>query len=137
MTETELAYIAGFFDGEGSINIRRRKRSGRTNYSLSISMTQTNELVLCEMADILEVGSVRKMKTHKSKKDAWRWDAGNGAAYKVLLKILPYLRVKNLEAEHALRFHNWKICNIPKGTAATEEQTARMEEMKLQLQDMR
>lgn len=53
--EQQLAYVAGFFDGEGSISLR--VRSGKYPF-LQLSMTQTSRPVLEFVQGVLGVGII-------------------------------------------------------------------------------
>ena len=51
MNEIDVAYIAGLFDGEGSINIKRgvekkKKHKGKPGYRLSNSMRISMEITM-------------------------------------------------------------------------------------------
>lgn len=59
LLEAEIAYIAGIFDGEGSIGYYRTKR-GR--YKLNISITNTNFLLLSWLQNKVPFGRVRVQK---------------------------------------------------------------------------
>ena len=70
MNEIDAAYIAGLFDGEGSINIKRgiekkKKHKGKPGYRLSNSMrismeiTMTDRSVLLWVHEVLGVGTLK------------------------------------------------------------------------------
>ena len=71
--ETDRAYIAGLFDGEGSIHFKRgnekkKKHNGegyRISNSLRLSMeiTMTDESVLRWVHEVLGVGTLNKKTT--------------------------------------------------------------------------
>jgi intein/homing endonuclease len=99
MTETEKAWLAGLFDGEGCVWCRWPKR---TNVIVEIKMThkatiqRVNKLCRGRFAiGNLSLGSL-------GKKDQWRWSLDtNGARY--FLKLVgPYLVTKKREAIIAL-----------------------------------
>ena len=106
--ETDRAYIAGLFDGEGSIYFRRgvekkKKHTGkgyRTSNSLRLSMeiTMTDESVLRWVHEVLGVGTVGE-KRYKTKytvgwKKQWRWRCQFRDAYLVARLFWPYSHVK-------------------------------------------
>ena len=79
--DTDKAYIAGLFDGEGSIHFKRgvekkKKHKGkgyRTSNSLRLSMeiTMTDESVLRWLHEVLGVGTLGE-KSYRSKfSDGW------------------------------------------------------------------
>ena len=77
--EVDIAYIAGLFDGEGSINIKRgvekkKKHKGkgyRTTNSMRISMeiTMTDQSVLIWVHEVLGVGTLRPKRVKGLRKD--------------------------------------------------------------------
>ncbi len=86
----EVGYIAGLFDGEGSLHIRRgmekkKKHRGKPGYRMSNSMrismeiAMTDEMVIRWVHEILGVGTVIRRdvkgltKTGKKFKTQWRW----------------------------------------------------------------
>jgi hypothetical protein len=80
----EAAYIAGFFDGEGSI----ARRDGR------ISITQKDPAPLYWIQKKLGCGSVLKRSG-----DSYRYGlSGKKRTYQFLMLILPYLIVKRQRA---------------------------------------
>ena len=90
IAETDLAYIAGLFDGEGSIHFKRgiekkKKHKGegyRLSNSMRISMeiTMTDHSVLIWLHEVLGVGTLRpktvkvnvKMELNTLKQYKWR-----------------------------------------------------------------
>ena len=86
----EVGYIAGLFDGEGSLHIRRgmekkKKHKGKPGYRMSNSMrismeiAMTDEYVIRWVHEILAVGTVirrdikGKTKSGGRFKTQWRW----------------------------------------------------------------
>jgi hypothetical protein len=78
--EVDIAYIAGLFDGEGSINIRRamekkKKHKGKPGYRMSNSMrismeiTMTDRSVLIWVHEVLGVGTLRPKTVKGLRKD--------------------------------------------------------------------
>lgn len=89
-----LAYVAGFFDGEGCIQIPCNERG---NYSLRINVCQKSEAVLQYIRSRLggEISDGRGVKI-------LYWHGFN--ALPVLELILPWLVVKKSQAELAIEF---------------------------------
>jgi len=109
-TDTDLAYVAGLFDGEGSIviGVSKRKRSDRIvpNHWLQVGIG------ICEksLVDWLHsefgghITSNGKTKEQGAKRQSWTWRvmSNEGAAF--LSSILNYLRIKKEQAELAIEF---------------------------------
>jgi len=109
--DTDKAYIAGLFDGEGSIHFKRgiekkKKHNGKPGYRLSNSMrinmeiTMTDYSVLVWVHEILGCGTLRPKKVKGFRKDGtkylkqWKWRATFRDAYYVCCLIWPWAHVK-------------------------------------------
>jgi hypothetical protein len=90
ISQSDISYIAGIFDGEGSLHIRRglekkKKHKGKPGYRMSNSMrismeiAMTDENVIRWIHEILAVGTVirrdvkGKTKSGGKFKTQWRW----------------------------------------------------------------
>ena len=87
-------YIAGLFDGEGSIVIGK---TGPREHELAITITNNYKPVLDEVA-LQFPGAVNRNRL------CWIYRAGHQAAQEFLEAIYPFLRIKQLRAELALEF---------------------------------
>ena len=98
MKDTEIAWLAGLFDGEGCVWCRWPKRK---NVIVEIKMTHRQTI---ERVQMLFPG--RMAKGHLSGfsiKPQWRWSLDTLGAGRFLVMILPYLVTKKDEAIIALR----------------------------------
>ena len=104
VSESDIAYIAGLFDGEGSISykqyMRKRKHQKKAYPTCSIRMeiAMTDRSVLIWLHEILAVGTVNP-KRYKTKytvgwKKQWRWRCQFRDAYYVARLLWPYVHVK-------------------------------------------
>ena len=110
LSETDISYIAGLFDGEGSIHFKRgtekkKKHTGkgyRTSNSLRLSMeiTMTDESVLRYVHEVLGVGTFNKKPSKGFRKDGtkylmqYRWRCTFRDAYYVCRLLWPYAHTK-------------------------------------------
>ena len=102
MNISDAAYIAGLFDGEGSVDFKRRKekRGKKTYYCQRILMRieMTDESVLNWVRDTLKVGTVRKRNRSPSVKahwkDRWVYSVRFRQALYVCKLLWPYAQVK-------------------------------------------
>ena len=110
IAQTDIAYIAGLFDGEGSIHFKRgpekkKKHKGeghRISNSMRISMeiTMTDHSVLIWVHEVLGVGTLTPKKVKGFRKDGtkylnqYRWRCTFRDAYQVCLLIWPFAHVK-------------------------------------------
>lgn len=105
LPKSTFAYIAGFFDGEGSVRIKSLKSGGRLYHSLMIKFTNTDLSVLTHIRSIIG-GSIRPLKSKNPKwKPAWDLRTTNRAELElILVQMLPFLIVKRHQIELALAF---------------------------------
>ena len=111
MRDTDLAYNAGLFDGEGSINIKRgiekkKKHKNKLGYRLSNSMrismeiTMTDKSVLIWVHEVLGVGTLKPKTVRGTRKDGtpylkqYKWRCVFRDAYLVSCALFPYAHVK-------------------------------------------
>jgi len=91
------SYIAGFFDGEGSI--------GHNGKGFRVTIPQTNEQVLQELKKFSKMGNViatAKRKAHW--KDNWVYYVARQEDVQVFLRrVLPHLIVKRSAVEQAIK----------------------------------
>ncbi len=103
LNDVDAAYIAGLFDGEGSITYKQymRKRKGKEkayptwNIQMEISMTEYSIMVW--ILETLGCGTVNKRPPHKTsmgKKMQYRWRCGYRDAYHVCKVLWPYAHIK-------------------------------------------
>jgi len=113
--DVDKAYIAGLFDGEGSVHFKRgiekKKKHKGEGYRLSNSMrinmeiTMTDYSVLLWVHETLGVGTLRPKTVKGTRKDGtkylpqWKWRCTFRDAYYVCLLIWPWSHVK-LEKIH-------------------------------------
>jgi len=110
VSKEDIAYIAGFFDGEGSVSILRRGDTGR--YDMHISVGQTTDEVIYWIEKKLG-GRVsfssrekQKRKDGSSCRPMWTWYACGSHAVDILQMLHPYLRVKQDQAGLAITFQD-------------------------------
>ena len=115
--QTKLAYLAGFFDGEGSFSICRTRSTLRTMadgskkkyvvYKLCVSCTNTNREVLAWMASNFggKVYTSNQENRNPNYKPRYNWIINNNEEReRFILGVLPYLKVKTEQAKIALEF---------------------------------
>ena len=111
MKKLDLAYIAGLFDGEGSLTIFSFLRNGRKFHTLSISIANQDKQVISWVRDLFG-GSVHDCMSAASKKGTgnpcWMWTTGSQVAKRFLLAVGPYTKIKKARVELAIQFQNTK-----------------------------
>ncbi len=97
--------MAGFFDGEGSINIVVRQRKHFSpEHTLNIAIGQKDGATLDWIKDNFG-GRIYVVKRDGS----FFWAASNIMAYSIIKMILPYLKYKKPQAEIAIEFYEGKL----------------------------
>jgi len=127
ISSEDIAYIAGLFDGEGSIYYARRiekkkKHSGkgyRTSMSQRISMevTMTDESVIRWLHEVLKVGTVVKKPRKGLRKDGtkylmqYKWRCTFRDAYYVCCLLFPYAHTKLEKIQKIINHYDGVIMN--------------------------
>ena len=102
-------YIAGFFDGEGSIGIYPRSWNRNHTiryYVLVVSLGQSGEngrSLLTKLAESFG-GSVYQNTQNGAKKVMWKWNVSANKGKEFLNWMLPYLYIKREEALLGIEF---------------------------------
>jgi hypothetical protein len=102
--ESDIAYIAGLFDGEGSIEFTKRKEKKRNGTydcrRISMEISMTDESVLRWVTEVLGCGTFTKKPRKGKRKDGtkyltqWRWRCTFRDAYYVCRLLWPYAHTK-------------------------------------------
>ena len=135
--QAEIAYLAGLFDGEGSItmywaNINNPKyapqRKQRGTFQGNMNVTSTNTEVL-ELFKERFGGNInkRKAKYTTGKKTIYSWSRFGHGAKAALEILLPYLIIKKETAEDFIEYFStidhdqrWEIIHRYRSRAAAE-----------------
>ena len=145
INQTDIAYIAGLFDGEGSINITRRperkkKHKGkgyRVSNSMRISMeiSMTDQSVLIWLHEVLGVGTLTDKPRKGSRKDGtkylmqYRWRCTFRDAYYVCCLIWPFAHTKLPKIQQVLNHYSKQSSEKSADVVNIEEYKMRKEMM--------
>ena len=107
MNQSDIAYVAGLFDGEGTVDYAKRKEKKKTKsgsikaywcWKITMRIQMTDKHVLEWVADTLGVGTVRKRNSSPSRKphwkDSWVWTARHREAFEIAKLLWPHAQVK-------------------------------------------
>ena len=98
MNIADAAYIAGLFDGEGSVDFKKRKEKRGNVQNILMRIEMTDESVLRWVHETLGVGTVRKRNRSPSRKahwkDAWVYSIRFRDALYVCKILWPYAQTK-------------------------------------------
>ena len=100
--ESDISYLAGLFDGEGSVYYKQTKqkrhnRPGKPVHNIWVirmEIAMTDESIIRWVHDFLGVGSCGPRKVKPGKKKQWRWRCSHRDAYFVARLLWPYVHVK-------------------------------------------
>lgn len=120
---SKIAYIAGFFDGEGCIRIKKANQGGNSYYIIA-HLTNTYPKTLKEVKQLFG-GSMRVQEKGVNKK-VYNWSITSDEASDFLRTLLPFLKEKRPQAVLALRFHKNKDKMVPAAKKADYERMMRM-----------
>lgn len=126
MTNTDIAYIAGLMDGEAYIGIKRGKPykcQGLVNpsYHARIQIRMVDEQAIKFVADTLG-GTYYKEKAHSnSGRLLYCWTTSDKKAATILETVIPYLKVKQKQAQTVLGFRNLQANSRKYRTKVTGE----------------
>lgn len=102
---TDIAYIAGFFDGEGCIRIKKASQGG-SSYYIWVAITNSNKSIL-EFVKTIFDGQIRKAERTPNK-DIYHFLITSAEAIDMLEVLLSFLKEKKEQAELAIYFHEHK-----------------------------
>ena len=102
MKETDAAYIAGLFDGEGSVTYKKfsesKKKGNNVKYydcwRIVMEIAMTDQSVLIWLTEVLGCGTLRKKPRKNGHKMQWRWRCCFRDAYYVACLLFPYSHTK-------------------------------------------
>lgn len=109
-TPRELAYAAGFFDGEGSVTIAARKPYGRSvspHHNLLLQTANTDRPLLIWFQEKWGGSLIDQRNNHYNPRcrPCWSWKINGWPAVRFLHQVLPFLRSKRVQADLALAFY--------------------------------
>ena len=125
--DTDRAYIAGLFDGEGSIHFKRgpekkKRHTGKghrisNSLRLSMEITMTDESVLKWVHEVLGVGTLNKKPRKGLRKDGtkylmqYRWRATFRDAYFVCCLLWPWAHTKFEKINKVVEHYQGTVMN--------------------------
>ena len=102
--EIDLAWAAGFFDGEGCVILRKVKNT----YAVRIAVSQVNPTPIKRFKDMFG-GHISYQKSKNPNWSAqWKWEQDSKSASETLRLLQPYLCVKHDVVALALEFQKLK-----------------------------
>tara|TARA_Y100000361_G_C11080124_1_gene300522 strand:+ start:62 stop:484 length:423 start_codon:yes stop_codon:yes gene_type:complete len=114
--DTDKAYIAGLFDGEGSIYYKRLKQTRHNRpgkpihnvWNIKMEIAMTDYSVLAWVYEVLGVGTLKPRKVKPGRKKQWRWRCGHRDAYYVCCLIWPWSHTKLDKVQQIIEHYSKK-----------------------------
>jgi len=126
-SEAEISYIAGLFDGEGSIYFAKRpekkkKHNGKghrisISQRISMEITMTDESVVRWTHEVLGCGTVVRKPRKGLRKDGtkylmqWKWRCTFRDAYYVCCLLWPYAHTKLPKIQQIIDHYQGTVMN--------------------------
>ncbi len=102
MEYTDIIYLAGMVDGDGSISITKQQyNERRCRHNLSLSVTNCSKELVDWIRERWEGHVYSKLPTVKGR-PIYRWAVTNQAAENIIEELVDYLIVKKTQANIAL-----------------------------------
>jgi hypothetical protein len=136
-TPIQLAWLAGFLDGEGHLAIQRTatERNGMRYYTPIVQVSQAGEAGIALIRQLqADLGGIGTLAEAKSRREGWR-DSATLMLYGAMTKtvcsmVLPYLRLKRAQAQAII---DWPLRRTYSqgrlGTVMDAETAAKQEEI--------
>jgi hypothetical protein len=135
-----LAYLAGLFDGDGTVYINKSKPYGKygksPNHWLIVGIANTYQELIDWLKDNFG-GWVKKGSKNRLQVLHWTLSSNEGSDF--LNKILPYLRIKKRQANLAIEFQIHKklaVKNNPGNRALSSEEIEKRDWYKQRLSSL-
>lgn len=128
--ETDLAYLAGLIDGEGTIGIERRS-GGPTyknlRYTLIVAVQMSDRPAIDHIATLFQRSVMVKKPSDNMRKTAYRVTWQSRLAMELLEPLVPYLILKRPQAVTGIQFQREQGAARRIGAELSEEAVARKE----------
>jgi hypothetical protein len=115
----KYAYLAGLFDGEGTVTLSKNNSSDRFRIPvISISSTTLNLLELCKSTFGGFISTQKVYKEHY--KQSWSWKVNYDAAINAAILLIPYIQEPQKKRRLQLIIDHYKEVT-PRNGKYTEE----------------
>lgn len=106
-TPTQLAYLAGIIDGEGTVHIGRTGARPRCDYNVRIYVVSTDKILIDWLiGNFGGLSYTRLPKPGSTWKTKYEWVIDRKLLDELGVQLLPYLIIKKPQMELALRFRD-------------------------------
>lgn len=137
VTEVDIAYLAGLWDGEGHIGVTfHQRQSGKMEYRAVAGIVNGNTHIIARAVEILDGLEISARIEPRGKKKAFHTQTYNvivnkhHALKKLAETLIPYLHGKRAVAKLVLRFVNSRLRHGKKTADYTDEEISLGEQLK-------
>lgn len=126
--EHDIAWAAGFFDGEGCFSVHRQVRGVRVHHNPRLCVGNTHKLALERFAAVVDATqfNMRPFRHHKELKPAWECRVNGAGRVLVATRLLrPYLTVKAEGADAMIELCERIVAQRSVTQPTTDEEIAR------------
>ena len=118
MEDEKIVYLAGLIDGESYIGIKRTKSKHQVSmlYQERIQIRMVDPEGLDLMKEVFGGSYYKEKPSKEGRRPLYCYQASDKQAAKILVAVLPYLRIKKRVAEAVLEFHklrHYSMENFP------------------------
>lgn len=125
MTESDMAWAAGAFDGEGYVGVAKVKRGNQTRLRVTVTNTDPRFVAPFKAWFGGSLCWVDASKYNPNSRPRWTWEVVGKTAAGVLGVMRPFLRIKHEQADLAIEYAR-TLCQ---GRTPTPEVVARRAEI--------
>lgn len=120
------SYLAGLFDGEGSVMLMKRHSSDIFKLpTLSMTSTTYELLAICKSTF---GGSIRRQKVSQAHyKPSWIWTCRYNRALNAISKLLPFIREPEKYRKMNLLLNRYKLVTIRNGKYTEDQKQAKLQ----------
>ncbi len=131
LTIADAAYIAGLFDGEGTVGYYNASQSSKNRpgyFHASINITNTDPRPLVWIAEVTGIGKVSLLKMSDAsgrRRPAYQWQVGKRhEVIAFLVAVRPYLKIKHDQVDILLTHFELEATYTKKHGSVTSEVVA-------------
>lgn len=132
LSEKQLAYVAGLFDGEGSVGIYEfKKKAQNSNWQFKVEIANTDWRIMQWLETTIggKVGKKSSGKSHWRQGYCWRIQGKNAEIFCRLIR--PYTIIKSDQIDACLYFRKfWGVSNKKQTEAAIQSKREMVEAIK-------
>lgn len=117
----DLAYMAGFFDGEGSVVAWKAFKGNHKSPSITVKVGNTDIRPVQMFVKYFGPFSIQKAVLAPSGKTMFFFNIGESRSRVILERLMPYLVIKKRQAKIALEFYKLKATLSPRQFQHTDK----------------